>query len=65
MNHEQPPQIETHPVVDEPAPPGARLVAEVQAMARLSHRNVVGVHEISFAEGAAFLVMNEVTDRTR
>ncbi|HEU4729553.1 MAG TPA: serine/threonine-protein kinase [Kofleriaceae bacterium] len=42
----------------------AQLVAEAQAMARLSHPNVVPVHEIAFEEGSAFLVMEYVSGPT-
>src|SRR4051794_21142378 len=42
----------------------ARLVAEAQAMARLSHPNVAAVHEVSFTEGGAFLVMEFINGPT-
>jgi eukaryotic-like serine/threonine-protein kinase len=38
----------------------ARLVREAQAMARLSHPNVVAVHEVVFGEKSTFLVMEQV-----
>ena len=42
----------------------AQLVAEAQAMARLSHPNVVAVHEIAFEHDAAYLVMEYVAGPT-
>ena len=42
----------------------AQLVAEAQAMARLSHPNVIAVHEVAFHVGAAYLVMEYVAGPT-
>ena len=41
-----------------------RLVREAQALARLSHPNVVQVHEVGEFEGQAFIVMELVGGRT-
>lgn len=41
-----------------------RLMEEAQTMARLSHPNVVAVHEIAFIDGTAFLVMEHITGPT-
>src|SRR5262249_33790457 len=41
-----------------------QLLAEAQAMARLSHPNVIPVHEIVVEEGTAFLVMEYVAGPT-
>ncbi|HEU5059976.1 MAG TPA: serine/threonine-protein kinase [Kofleriaceae bacterium] len=45
-------------------PAGDRLVAEARAMARLSHPNVVAVHEVGVADGRAFVVMELVAGTT-
>ena len=42
----------------------ARLMSEAQTLARLSHPNVVAVHEITFTEDGAFLVMEQITGTT-
>src|SRR5688572_8465033 len=41
-----------------------RLVREAQAMARLSHPNVVAVHEAVFTESTGYLVMEQVEGAT-
>ncbi|HEY5950069.1 MAG TPA: serine/threonine-protein kinase, partial [Kofleriaceae bacterium] len=43
---------------------GMRLIAEAQAMARLAHPNVVGVHEVGTIENQVFLVMELVRGDT-
>jgi len=43
---------------------GKRLIAEAQAMARLAHPNVVGVHEVGTIEEQVFLVMELVRGDT-
>ncbi len=47
-------------------PPGVRapIIAEAQAMARLSHANVVQVYELGEHEGGLFLAMEYVEGRT-
>ncbi len=42
----------------------ARLVSEAQAMARLSHRNVVAVHDIGTFEGSIYIAMELVNGGT-
>jgi serine/threonine-protein kinase len=42
----------------------ARLVREAQAMAKLSHLNVVAVHEVGVAGDQVFVVMEHVVGRT-
>ena len=41
-----------------------RLLREAQAMARLDHPNVIGVHEVGEDDGRIFLVMERVTGTT-
>ena len=41
-----------------------RLLREARAMARLTHRNVVMVHEVSFAEGRDFVAMELIHGET-
>jgi tetratricopeptide (TPR) repeat protein/predicted Ser/Thr protein kinase len=41
-----------------------RLLAEAQAMARLHHPNVVVVHDVGVADGAAFVAMEYVDGQT-
>jgi tetratricopeptide (TPR) repeat protein len=43
---------------------GVRLIAEAQAMARLAHPNVVGVHEVGTIENQVFVVMELVRGDT-
>ncbi len=43
---------------------GERLVREAQALARLSHPNVVGVYEVGIHEGRAFIAMELVSGTT-
>ncbi|MGN6110245.1 MAG: protein kinase domain-containing protein [Kofleriaceae bacterium] len=43
---------------------GVRLIREAQAMARLTHPNVVGVHEVGTIEGQVFVVMELVRGET-
>jgi tetratricopeptide (TPR) repeat protein/tRNA A-37 threonylcarbamoyl transferase component Bud32 len=43
---------------------GMRLIAEAQAMARLAHPNVVGVHEVGTIDNQVFLVMELVRGDT-
>ncbi|MCB9737548.1 MAG: tetratricopeptide repeat protein [Deltaproteobacteria bacterium] len=42
----------------------ARLLAEAQAMARLSHRNVVTVHDIGTVDAGIYIAMELVVGRT-
>jgi eukaryotic-like serine/threonine-protein kinase len=41
-----------------------RLMGEAQTLARLSHPHVVAVHEISFTDDGAFLVMEQISGST-
>lgn len=43
---------------------GVRLIAEAQAMARLAHPNVVGVHEVGTIDNQVFVVMELVRGDT-
>ena len=43
---------------------GLRLIAEAQAMARLAHPNVVGVHEVGTIDNQVFVVMELVRGDT-
>ncbi len=43
---------------------GKRLIAEAQAMARLAHPNVVGVHEVGTIDNQVFVVMELVRGDT-
>ncbi len=43
---------------------GMRLIAEAQAMARLAHPNVVGVHEVGTIDNQVFVVMELVRGDT-
>lgn len=42
----------------------ARLLAEAQAMARLSHRNVVAVHDIGSIDGGVYIAMELVNGQS-
>ncbi len=41
----------------------ARMVREAQSLAKLSHPNVVSVHDVGFAEGQMFLAMEHIEGR--
>jgi predicted Ser/Thr protein kinase len=42
---------------------GARMVREAQSLAKLSHPNVVSVHDVGFADGQMFLAMEHIDGR--